>query len=115
MPTPVQNTTWAEPEGAVIMNNVRLSGQLICKDLDEAAVIMKHLPQHVTLTRNEPGCVSFDVLPTADPLVWDVAEQFLDRSAFHAHQDRIADSEWGWVTAGIERRYVVEDVQAEAP
>ena len=95
------------------MHNVRLTGELICKDETEAAVIIEHLPVHLQLTRAEPGCLSFDVTATDDPLVWAVAELFTDRVAFEAHQDRIAQSEWGRVTSGIERRYTVDEVAPE--
>ena len=90
------------------MSQVRLRGQLICKNADEAALVRHHLPLHVRLTGDEPGCVSFEVRPTEDPLVWLVEEEFVDVIAFEAHQARIAASEWGLMTTGIERRYVVE-------
>lgn len=40
--------------------------------------------------------------------VWLVEEEFVDVIAFEAHQARVAASEWGRMTTGIERRYVVE-------
>lgn len=89
------------------MSQVRLSGHLVCKDAGEAAVVLHHLPLHVELTRAEAGCESFEVHQTDDPLVWRVDERFTDPAAFEAHQDRVAASEWGRVTAGIERRYAV--------
>jgi quinol monooxygenase YgiN len=90
------------------MVEVRLTGELRCADADEARLVAEHLPAHVALTRAEPGCLSFEVTPTADPLVWTVAERFADEHAFRAHQARVAASEWGRRTAGIERRYSVE-------
>ncbi|MCD1267279.1 antibiotic biosynthesis monooxygenase [Microbacterium sp. MEC084] len=90
------------------MVEVRLTGELRCADADEARLVAEHLPAHVALTRAEPGCLSFEVTPTADPLVWAVAERFADERAFNAHQARAATSEWGRRTAGIERRYSVE-------
>ncbi|MEZ5086111.1 MAG: hypothetical protein R2722_07645 [Tessaracoccus sp.] len=30
---------------------VRLSGQLVCKNLDEASIVVRHLPTHLVLTR----------------------------------------------------------------
>lgn len=90
------------------MTDVRLTGRLVCKTADEARRVAIHLPQHIALTRAEPGCVSFDVTPTADPLIWEVAERFADEAVFRAHQDRVAGSEWGRETAGIERRYEIE-------
>jgi quinol monooxygenase YgiN len=90
------------------MNEIRLSGQLVCKTAAEAAVVGDHLPRHVKLTRAESGCLSFDVTPTADPMVWMVAEHFADEHAFTLHQERVSRSEWGRVTAGIERRYSIQ-------
>ncbi|WP_285188192.1 VOC family protein [Rhodococcus sp. MEB041] len=95
--------------------HVHLSGQLVCRDDAELAVVSECLPRHVELTRAEPGCVSFDVHQSGDPLVWLVDEYFTDDDAFARHQDRVSSSEWGRRTAGIERRYVVERARAEAP
>jgi quinol monooxygenase YgiN len=85
----------------------------LCADASEAAVVVRHLPQHVALTRAEPGCLKFDVESTADPLVWQVIEQFVDRAAFEAHQARVAASEWGRVTSGIARDYAITPVHEQ--
>ena len=90
------------------MTHVRLSGQLVCKNDLEAQLVLEQLPEHVTLTLAEPGCLSFEVTRTADPLIWQVEERFEDQVAFAAHQARVAGSEWGRMTAGIERRYSIE-------
>ena len=89
------------------MTTVHLTGQLICATPTDVAIVETHLPEHVALTRAEPGCVSFAVTSTDDPLVWDVAEVFEDDESFAAHQARVASSEWGRATAAIERRYLV--------
>ena len=96
------------------MPRVRLSGQLVCADATEVAIVIRYLPAHLALTRNEPGCLSFEVGQTSDPLSWQVDELFLDADAFAAHQRRVALGEWGRATAGIERRYAIEhNVTAE--
>jgi quinol monooxygenase YgiN len=87
------------------MPQVVLSGQLVCASDDEVAVVQRHLPRHIDLTRAEQGCISFEVHQTDDPFVWQVDERFVDDVAFDAHQARVAASVWGRVTAGIERRY----------
>ncbi|PFG38051.1 quinol monooxygenase YgiN [Georgenia soli] len=92
------------------MTRVRLRGQLICHDDRDAALVAEHLPLHTELSRAEDGCISFEVSPTEDPLVWQVDELFADSAAFKAHQDRVTDSEWGRATAAVERRYVTEGV-----
>lgn len=90
------------------MGGVRLRGMLVCTTSEQARLVERHLPRHVVLTRAEPGCVSFDVSPSDDALIWHVEEHFVDDAAFTEHQNRVVGSEWGRVTAGIERRYTIE-------
>lgn len=90
---------------------IRLTGRLICRDEAEAAIVRDQLPAHVALTRAEPGCLSFAVTPGAEPLVWEVAERFVDAAAFTAHQQRVRASVWGRATAGIERDYEVSGLE----
>lgn len=89
---------------------IELTGRLLCADLSEAAAVRRHLPEHVSLTLAETGCLRFAVEPTEDPLVWTVSEMFLDRAAFDAHQARVRSSRWFDATSGIARDYVVETV-----
>ena len=79
----------------------------MCRDENEAALVDTHLPRHVELTRAEQGCRSFSVTPTEDCLVWGVEEVFDDAASFRRHQERVRGSEWGIVTAGIERDYCI--------
>jgi quinol monooxygenase YgiN len=90
------------------MGEVRLRGYLVCASHVEARIVTAHLPEHISLTRAEPGCLTFDVTPTDDPLVWRVDELFRDEDAFAAHQARVDGSSWGRATVGIERRYAVD-------
>ena len=90
---------------------VRLTGTLICKDAGQAARVAEHLPRHIELTRAEPGCLSFDVEPTDDPLIWDVSEEFRDDAAHDLHQERTAASDWARQTAGTARSYVLRRTQ----
>lgn len=105
---------------AVLRRDVRgpavdLTGLLVCADDDEARVIRDHLPAHLATTRAEPGCLRFEVDPEPDGRTWRVVERFIDRVAFDTHQDRVAASAWGRVTAAIERRYTIRDAQADDP
>jgi quinol monooxygenase YgiN len=84
---------------------ITLTGQLICANATEAGIVREHLPEHVRLTRAEPGCLSFNVLPTADPLVWQVDESFTDLAAFEAHQTRTKASVWHKATAQVKRDF----------
>ena len=90
------------------MNGVTVTGELVCNNRDEARLVAEYLPEHITSTRAEPGCISFKVTPTDDPLVWRVEERFEYELAFRARQERVARREWGRMTAGIERRYSMD-------
>ncbi len=85
------------------MPRVVLRGFLIVPEADFEAV-RDELPAHIRATRDEPGCISFDVIPSGtDPCRFDV-------SAFDAHQRRVQASRWGEVSSGAERHYdVVEE------
>jgi quinol monooxygenase YgiN len=89
------------------MGIVRLTGQLICANADEAQVVATHVPLHIALTLAEPGCLSFAVKQTADPLVWQVDESFTDQAAFDAHQARTKTSAWARLSAHIERTFTI--------
>ncbi|WP_346958006.1 antibiotic biosynthesis monooxygenase [uncultured Arthrobacter sp.] len=93
------------------MSNVFLTGQLVCSDHEQATMVAQHLPLHIKLTRAEQGCLSFEVKPTQNPLIWQVDEQFQDAASFRAHQKRVAESEWGRATAGIARHYEIEGME----
>ncbi|WP_241986752.1 GNAT family N-acetyltransferase [Cryobacterium fucosi] len=88
-------------------SEVCLSGQLVCRTQDQADTVREHLQLHLALTRAEPGCRSFNVTTTSNPLIWQVEERFEHAAAYEAHQERVASSEWGHATVGIERRYCV--------
>jgi quinol monooxygenase YgiN len=85
---------------------IRLTGTMSCAP-DEAATVRDALPDHVRLTRQEPGCLSFDIAETA-PGVFSVSERFADRAAFDAHQARTRASEWWQVTGHMARDFAVD-------
>lgn len=89
------------------MTPINLTGQLICRNNEEVSIVEAYLPRHVELTRSELGCISFQVNPTDDPRVWEVAESFKDAVSFTSHQERVKASEWGQATAAIKRDYSV--------
>lgn len=92
----------------VPMQEVHLTGQLVCADQAEAALVNEYLPTHIALTQAEPGCLLFAVTRTGNPLIWRVEERFIDPPAFRAHQRRVAASEWGQATSGISRHYSID-------
>ena len=59
------------------MGIVRLTGQLICADTDDVALVAMHVPTHIALTLAEPGCLTFSVVQTVDPMIWQVDDLFL--------------------------------------
>jgi quinol monooxygenase YgiN len=87
---------------------VTLTGVLRCADETEAARVRAALNDHIRLTRAEAGCISFDVTPTDDPLVWTVAEEFTTPAAFEEHQVRAGASDWATETKGIAREYQIK-------
>ena len=89
---------------------IQLSGKLICKNLEESESVRRFLPEHIQLTKNEPGCVRFDVQETSDPLIWTVEELFVDQKSFDAHQERTKQSQWAAETAAIVRQYEIQEV-----
>lgn len=75
---------------------------------DRLEEVLAALPQHITLTRAEPGCLKFEVLPCAQvPGRLIVAEQFDNQTAFDAHQQRTKASPWFEITSGIPRHYTI--------
>lgn len=88
---------------------IRLSGHLICTSSEEIDTIRNYLPEHIRLTRSEPGCLSFEVTQTVDPIIWRVEERFADRATFEAHQARTRASTWGTATRAIRREYEISE------
>ena len=89
------------------MSMIELNGTLICKDLSDVSIVERFLPKHVELSRDEPGCLRFEVTQSDDPLVWNVSELFTDQASFDSHQARVKASEWGQATAHIQRDYTI--------
>ncbi|QCM13201.1 antibiotic biosynthesis monooxygenase [Agrobacterium tumefaciens] len=90
---------------------VWLSGFLRCASVEDVQCVKTHLPDHLRLTRAEPGCISFDVSQTDDPLIWSVEELFVDRAAFDFHQQRTRASEWFAATSAIPRDYNITTLE----
>lgn len=72
----------------------------------EAEIVRRALPDHIRLSRAEPGCLTFDV--TEDPQIpglFHVSESFADQAAFDAHQTRTRASPWWHKTQHMKRRF----------
>lgn len=91
------------------MPKIILEGHIVVSDRDLAAV-MAELPTHIQLTRQEEGCLRFDVTqsPHAENVFF-VSEEFIDQAAFEAHQRRVKSSDWGRVASNVERHYQVTE------
>ncbi len=77
---------------------------------EELSRLRPLLDEHVRLTRAEPGCLAFSVMPDpGEPTRLDVAERFRDRAALDAHRARTAASAWGAATRHLVRHYRIEE------
>ena len=88
------------------MAKVYLDGLLVAHSAAEHALVDLYLEEHIALTRAEPGCLKFEV--TEDPKdrnKFHVSEIFDSEEAFDAHQVRAKNSEWGQISAPLERRF----------
>ncbi len=86
---------------------VCLRGYLVVP-ADRLEQVRTALPEHIALTRAEPGCLSFEVVEDAEiPGRYNVSEMFEDQTAFDAHQVRTRASAWFKVTDGIPREYSI--------
>ncbi|CED61174.1 Putative uncharacterized protein [Moritella viscosa] len=89
------------------MNKVILKGFIIVPTADLSA-IKKALISHKELTRNEPGCLMFNVTKSEINLNrFDVYEEFINKAAFEQHQVRVKNSAWGKAAANVERHYEI--------
>lgn len=91
------------------MSKVTLKGHITVPK-DQIEDVQKELIEHIRLTREEPGCLLFNVIQRQDDLlVFDVYEEFVDRAAFDSHQSRVKTSKWGMVTKDVERDYTIAE------
>lgn len=105
-----QDETHVISEGSV-MTEVTLNGHVEVP-ADRIDDIRTALIDHIALSRAEAGCISFEV--TEDPKIagrFNVAERFSDAAAFEAHQVRVKASDWGQISAGLRRDYVIDGLR----
>lgn len=89
---------------------IRLKGHLICASAEELAIVQAHVGEHIRLTHLEPGCLSFEVTQTDDPMIWEVMETFRTRADFDAHQTRTRASAWFQLSQSIARAFRIEEI-----
>jgi quinol monooxygenase YgiN len=91
------------------LSKVILQGHIIVPDTD-LPVVKKELVIHQRLTREEAGCLQFDVFQDSDNAnKFNVYEEFVDQQAFNNHQLRVKSSSWGVVTVNVERHYQISN------
>ena len=87
------------------MPKITLQGQL-CVPQSQLEAVKTALEEHTRLTREEPGCIVFEVTQRdRSPLIFDVYEEFTHQEAFDWHQSRVRNSTWSEVTRHTERHY----------
>ena len=75
----------------------------------ERRVSQQHLAQHIQNTRQEAGCLAFEVNQSAeDDCVFTVFECFKDQAAFESHQARVKVSLLGEISRNAERVFSIE-------
>ncbi|MGB1238414.1 MAG: putative quinol monooxygenase [Pseudomonadales bacterium] len=95
------------------MTKVVLQGHITVPE-DKLAEVERALVEHIALTRQEPGCLVFEVEHSiAQRGKFEVYEEFVDAAAFAAHQRRVASSPWGELTAGMAREYSVTGLEED--
>ncbi len=77
----------------------------------ELEPVKKALEQHIELTLQEVGCLTFEVTQrNTTPTIFDVYEEFSSQEDFEFHQQRVKNSEWGEVSKNIKRCYQFEQL-----
>ncbi|MBJ7555016.1 putative quinol monooxygenase [Marinomonas spartinae] len=89
------------------MAKIILSGHIEAPN-DDLDLVLAELQNHIALTKQEAGCITFTVTRASENSPrFDVYEEFTDRAAFDEHQTRVKASRWGEVTKNVERFYTV--------
>lgn len=82
-----------------------LKGFILVPEAD-LALIQQELIEHCKLTKQEKGCLVFEVTPDLNnPCKFNVYEEFISPQAFETHQLRVVNSTWGKVTKNVSRHY----------
>jgi len=91
------------------LGKITLQGHITVPS-DRLDQVRAALPLHIALTREEAGCLVFNVVEsTEQPGHFDVYEEFSNRVAFDAHQKRGAASDWAKTTKGIPRHFQISE------
>ncbi|MEZ8636121.1 putative quinol monooxygenase [Vibrio cyclitrophicus] len=92
------------------MSKTILQGHILVPDND-LEIVIQALVVHKELTLAEPGCIVFRISQsTLQPNRFEVYEEFTNREAFEAHQQRVKASQWGDISKNVTRHYQITDV-----
>ena len=73
---------------------------------DRVADVSEALKDHIRLTREEAGCIFFNVDACPDIKGrFLVSEAFIDEAAFQFHQERAGASTWAEASKNVPREY----------
>ena len=90
------------------MSKVIVEGYILVSD-EDMEIVEVELPIHAYLTKNEQGCITFNVTKDkVDKHRFNVYEVFNSATAFEYHQNRIKDSRWGAITKNVIRNYQIK-------
>jgi autoinducer 2-degrading protein len=93
------------------LSKVILKGHIIVPSAELTAV-KNELPTHIALTKQESGCLVFEVSQDSENVnKFNVHEEFTNRESFSSHQDRVGKSKWGSVSVNVARHYKITDVE----
>ncbi|MEM7207314.1 MAG: antibiotic biosynthesis monooxygenase [Pseudomonadota bacterium] len=91
------------------MAKIILKGHIVIPKAD-LITVREELVTHIELTRQEPGCLVFEIeQDSTDEHTFHVYEEFANREAFEAHQDRVKASRWGQVSRNVVRHFEVTE------
>jgi quinol monooxygenase YgiN len=94
-------------------NQIVLTGYIDIP-IEEVDLVTAALEDHKKLTRAEPGCLKFNVRPDKELLGrFIVYEKFASQEAFDAHQARAQASDWGRISANVERNYEIKQIEID--
>ena len=93
------------------MSKVILKGFIQIPKL-ELDVVKEQLELHIQLTREESGCLVFEVVQDGlDGCLFQVYEEFDSEESFSFHQERVKNSVWGEVSCNVNREYEIEYIK----
>ena len=91
--------------GDLPKGSFRLEGHIDVPS-ERIAQVSEALKEHIRLTREEAGCIFFNVDACSEVAGrFLVSEAFVDEAAFNFHQERAGASPWAEASAGVPRDY----------